>query len=220
VHQEETELRISKQGDHQAHQAGTHPRVDARGQKMNLDPPMFRTINGALAFAFNFKHGQLKPSALATMMASSKTSARGLGGLDGAAQAGLIRSDVAALDPKIRGHILVARFCVRALPCSCRRDCCSGWRSNAEWLLAIADIANVVRQAALAGTVVNFTLRYAIVRRYFGVKQSLADAARASGVERHTASAHANKVIAYLKQEERQARYAIEARLKEANVVE
>lgn len=187
---------------------------------MVIDQPIFRTVNGALAFAFNFKHGQYKPSAMAQMMASRGSSGRGLGGLDGAAQAGLIRAGVDALEPRIRGHILAARFSVRALPCPCKRPCCSGWKSNEEWLVAISEISNTVRQAALAGTVVNFTLRHAIVRRYFGVRQSLADAARASGVERHTASAHANKVISYLREEERHARYAIEAVLKESNVVE
>lgn len=186
---------------------------------MVTDQPIFRTVNGALAFAYNFKHGQVKPSQLATMMGPSKTG-RGLGGLDGAGQAGMILDQVGALKPQVRVWILAARFAVRALPCDCRRACCSGWKWNNEWLFPISEIVDIVREAALTGTVVNFTLRRAIVRRYFGVRQSLVDAARASGVERHTASAHANKVISYLRDEERHARYAIEATLKQADVVE
>ena len=84
----------------------------------------------------------------------------------------------------------------------------------------MADIADVVMTEALSGRSVNFLLRHAMVRRYFGVRQSLVDAALQADVDRHTASAHANKVITYLKDQEQHARYAIEATLKEAGIVE
>ena len=186
----------------------------------SAEPALFGSTNAALSFAFNFKHGQLKPSSLATMMVGPKPTGRGLGGLDGAAQAGMIRAEIDALSPRIRGQILVARFAVRALPCDCKRACCSGFRANAEWLQAIADIAEIVRSEALAGTVVNFLLRHSVVRRYFGVKQSLVDIAAVTGVDRSTASAHAGKVIGYLKEQEQRARYDIEGRLKAAGIVE
>lgn len=181
---------------------------------------LFRSTNAALSFAFNFTHGQYKSSAMATMMGGPKPAGRGLGGLDGAGTSGMIRAEIDALDPKIRGQILVARFAVQAVPCDCRHSCCSGFRPNAEWLLAIAEISELVRTGALAGRSVNFQLRHILVRRYFGVHCSLIDAAAAAGVERHTASEHANKVIGYLKAEERQARYAIEGRLKAAGIVD
>jgi hypothetical protein len=218
MQQVQTELLSRQRGDAPLDKSHAHPRAHEAGPRMILEQPLFRTVNGALSFAFNFKHGHLKPSALATMMAGARPKGKGLGGLDGAAQAGMIREQVDSLG--LRGDILTARFAVRALPCPCRRPCSSGWRGNEEWLQAIAAISNHVRSVALKGTTVNFTLRLAIVRRYFGVRQSLADAAHASGVERHTASAHANKAITYLKAEEAQARYAIEAKLKASGVVE
>ncbi len=181
---------------------------------------LFRSTNAALSFAFNFTHGQFKPSSMATMMGSPKPTGRGLGGLDGAGTSGMIRAEIDALAPRIRGQILTARFAIRALPCDCGHACCSRVRPNAEWLLAIAEISELVRNEALAGCSVNFKLRHTLVRRYFGEHCSLIDAAIASGVERHTASCHANKVISYLKAEERQARYAIEGRLKAAAIVE
>jgi len=191
---------------------------------MQLEQPhelaLFRTADAALAFAFNFKHGQTKRSGLAVMMGGGGGNGRGLGGLDGAGQAGMIEGEVERLDPSIRSRILIARFAPRVLPCACKAACCSGWRSNRDWLLAVSDIVALVREAALAGCTVNFTLRYAIVQRYFGVRRSLVDAATAADVDRHTASAHAGKVIGYLREEERQARYAIEARLKVAGIVE
>ncbi|MBI4291288.1 MAG: hypothetical protein HY661_07415 [Betaproteobacteria bacterium] len=180
---------------------------------------LFRSTRAALAFAFNFTHGQYKPSAMATMMGGARPEGRGLGGLDGAGTAGLIRAKVDALEPRNRGQILIARFAVQALPCDCRHACCSGFRANAEWLKAIAEISAAAR-TVLAGCQDNFRLRSVLVRRYFGDQKSLVDAACAAAVDRGTASAHARKVTAYLKGEERQARYAIEGPLKAAGIVE
>ena len=181
---------------------------------------LFRSTNAALSFAFNFTHGQYKSSAMATMMGGPKPTGRGLGGLDGAGTSGMIRAEIEALDPRIRGQILIARFAVRAVPCDCRHSCCSGFRPNTEWLLAIAEISELVRTGALAGCSVNFQLRHTLVRRYFGVHCSLIDAAAAAGVDRDTASAHASRVIGYLKAQEQRARYDIEGRLKAAGIVE
>ena len=181
---------------------------------------LFRSTNAALAFAFNLKHGQYKSSAMARLMGGPNPTGRGLGGIDGAAQAGMIKCEIDALAPRIRGQIIVARFALRELPCDCRHACCSGFRPNHEWLLAISEIAELVRTEALAGTVVNFTLRHIIVRRYFGVHISLVDAAKAAGVDRDTASVHASRVIGYLKTEERLALYEIEGRLKAAGIVD
>ena len=185
-----------------------------------VDPALFRCVPDALRFAFNFKHGQCELSAMARLMDGDSRAGRGLAGLDGAGNAGFVWSEVDALEPRIRGHILVARYAARALPCDCGHACCSNWRPNADWLLAIAEIAETLRTEALSDCVVNFTLRHIIVRRYFGVRQSLVDAASAAGVERHTAGRHADKAIGYLREEERKARYAIEGRLKEAGIVE
>ena len=182
---------------------------------------LFRSTNAALSFAFNFTHGQYKSSAMATMMGGPPSPQDAAwAGLDGAAQSGMIRAEIDALEPRIRGQILVARFAVRAVPCDCRHACCSGLRPNAEWLLAIAEISELVRTEALAGCSVNFQLRHTLVRRYFGVHCSLIDAAAAAGVDRDTASAHASRVIGYLKAQEQRARYDIEGRLKAAGIVE
>jgi len=159
---------------------------------------------------------------------------KGRGGLDGAALAGFIKREVLGLaipdtldelDPNweprpVWPRIITARYAVRAVPCICKLPCCSGWRSNNDWLIAVADIAELAISGALSGCRVNFNLRHAIVRRYFGERRSLVEAAKLAEVDRHTASAHANRVITYLKDEERKARYAIEARLKVAGIVE
>ncbi len=62
---------------------------------------------------------------------------RGLGGGDGAAQAGMIRSEVEQLD-RIAQAFLVARFAPASIPCDCGRPCCSGRQSNEEWHALLA----------------------------------------------------------------------------------
>ena len=77
-----------------------------------------------------------------------------------------------------------------------------------------------MRAEAPSGTVVNFLLRHAIVRRYFGETKSLVDIATVTGVNRDTASAHSSRVFGYLKAQEQRARYDVEGRLKAAGIVE
>jgi hypothetical protein len=76
------------------------------------DTPPFHSIKGALAFAFNFSHGSVKKPFLASLAGASKPG-RGLSGLDGAGQAGLIRAAVHELKPAVREQIIIGRFAPR-----------------------------------------------------------------------------------------------------------
>lgn len=189
---------------------------------------LFRSVHDALKFACNYRHGQLKAPGMATLYQTPpglgndppKPPSRGLGGLDGAAQAGIIGAEIKALEPKIRGQIIIARFTVKAIVCDCQNLCCSGFRPNVAWFKAISEIAELARTEALAGTVVNFHLRHLMVRKYFGVHVSFLGAAKTAGVDRDTASAHGSKVVTWLKDHERKAIFAIEGRLKQAGIVE
>jgi hypothetical protein len=186
---------------------------------MPYEIALFRSVHSALTFAYNCKHGQLKPNILATMIGNGGHGG-GLQGLDGCAQAGMILSEVSQLRPVIHSSIISARYSVHALPCTCKKPCCSGWRTNIEWEIAIAEIAEQARLAALGGTVANYTLRHTIVRRYFGLRSNLNEAAERSGVDRNTASAHAGKIITFLKDHEKHSMYEIEGRLKAGGVIE
>lgn len=184
-----------------------------------VSDPVFRSMDGALWFAFNFKHGTVKPSALAQMMSSKAHKSRGLGGLDGAGQAGMIKSEVMALGP-VRSNILAARFSPNGIPCSCRAPCCQGYKPNPEWSDAIEILSGQAMTAALAGKVSNYRLRMGIVARYFGVRASLPRLAEECGVHKDTASVHNSAVGAWLGREEQLARYDIEGRLKMAGIIE
>lgn len=194
---------------------------------------VFLTVRGAMMFAMNFGHGTLKKSSLVEMMGGGRVG-RGLGGLDGAAQSGMILTELGRIRQR-RRSIIIARCAPPSLPCTCRARCCRGWRENPEWGEAIGDLTAHVLEEGLAGTVSHLRLRRAMVIRYFlgkegkpgsrsaapsGMKQSLAEVAEQCGVHRNTVSAHNKAIVEHLKREEQLATYEIEGLLKEAGIIE
>lgn len=162
--------------------------------------PLFESAHGALVFAFNFS-GQCYDRPMMNRLASPAFgSGKGLAGLDGAAQAGMIRAEVQAMG-QLAEAILIARLAPRVTPCSCRSSCCSGHRPNKEWGNAIAVLSDHIRTTALAGCTSNGLLRREYVVRYFTRKAeriSLEALADKHDVARNTVSAHAAKVTLLL----------------------
>jgi len=183
-----------------------------------VQDPLFRSVRGALTFAYNFSHGTMKASALAGMMGGARPKGRGLGGLDGAAQSGMIKFEVQQLGT-VASNILAARFEVQRLPCACKSECCNGWRVNPDWMVAVMNVSSLAH-GQVDGLSHNIRVRIAIVKRYFGAKDSLGEIARQCGIDRDTASVHANKANKWLTEQERMALYAIEDQLKAGGVVE
>jgi hypothetical protein len=183
-----------------------------------MSEAVFRSARGALMFAFNFTHGTLKKSALAGMMGASPNG-RGLGGLDGAAQAGMIKAEVDHL-PELHQAILIARYTPPVSPCACGRACCRGSIETPEWGRAVNWLTEYVLLECLVGTVSRYRLRRTLVMRYFGQKIYLVATAELCGVNKNTASAQNQKVTERLRHEERLAEYAIEGVLKSAGIVE
>lgn len=162
--------------------------------------PLFESAHGALVFAFNFS-GQCYDRPMMNRLASPAVgSGKGLVGLDGAAQAGMIRAEVQTLG-KLAEAIIIARMAPRSVPCHCRSACCAGHRPNKEWTDAISVLADYVRTTALAGCTSNGMLRREYVVRHFTRKDdriSLEALAEKHDIHRDTASAHAAKVALLL----------------------
>lgn len=184
---------------------------------MAYEEPLFRSHREALTFAYNFSHGTMKPSALTTMMGGPKRAGRGLGGLDGAAQAGMIKAEVSKLPP-VQAACVAARFSPKQLKCACRSPCCTGSKPNPEYLVALTTIAAIAKNS-LHGLTKDVRLRQGIAQRYFGETFSLVDLGNRCGVNRDTASVHANKMMAFLKAQEELGLAEMETRLKLAGVV-
>lgn len=158
--------------------------------------PLFDSAHGALVFALNFS-GQCYDRPMMNRLASPAFgTGKGLVGLDGAAQAGMIRSELQTMG-KLAEAILIARIAPRWMPCHCRQSCCSGKKPNKEWTDAVAYLADHVRNTALAGCTSNGMMRREYVVRHFTRKEeriSLEELAERHDIARNTVSAHASKV--------------------------
>ena len=200
----------------------------------SVDDPLFRTAHDALVFAFNYSGQSYDRPMMNRMAAPSVGTGKGLAGLAGAAQSGMIRQEVQALG-RLCESILLARLAPRSIPCACKAPCCRGNKDNPEWREAISFLADQMRSTALAGTLANALARRACVIRYFTTKdkrQSIESIADSIGINRDTASAYISKVNAWfagtLERNGRQAvpgrdvlaMLAVEDRLQKIGVVE
>jgi hypothetical protein len=183
------------------------------------DDPLFRTDKGALLFALNFSHGTVKQPALLTLMGGPRRAGRGLAGLDGAGQAGMLKSALERMS-RIRRAVLVARYAVAKLPCTCGRPCCSLQRDNPEWAEAIGVVTEWLLVQGAAGTWSHYRMRQALAQRFFGVKVSFTKIAADCKVKRDTASLYFKRTKELLNDEERLARYEYEGVLKASGVIE
>lgn len=190
---------------------------------IQIEPSLFKNVHAALAFAFNYRHGQVKRPYLATLAGGPTRSGRGLGGTDGAGQAGMIKAEVQAM-AKFHGSIVIARFSQARVPCSCKAPCCNGYRLGEDWGEAVDALAEEVKDRALDGLRVNYQLRKSLVVRFLELREmqdvTLKDIAKTCGVNRDTAGAHNAKIVACLREGERLAMYEVEGRLKQAGIIE
>jgi len=167
--------------------------MNARHHPTLETEPVFRSAHGALKFALNHSHGTLQKPLIIRLMGGA-SGGRGLGGLDGAGQAGMILAELEQLS-ELHGALIIARYAAPTVPCECRSQCCRGYRESELWRVAIAYLVQYILTEGLTGTVSHYRLRRAIVTRYFGVKASFVDIAKECGVSRNTASAYNAKVV-------------------------
>ena len=183
--------------------------------QQQYEEPLFRNAHEALKFACNFTHGQLKPSVMALLSSKTYRRGKGLGGNDGAAQAGMIKQEIEGLGSPGRA-LMLARFTNPSVSCSCGVICCSGEKPNKAWVSAISDATDYAVRAL--GGISNHRLRRALVERYFGRKATFGVIAERMGVNRDTASDQNNKIVALLGREEEKAMNRISTELKALNV--
>lgn len=157
--------------------------------------PLFASAHAALTFALNYSMQQYDRPLMNRVSSGELTAGmapdggKGLSGLDGAAQAGMIRAELARLKP-IEQAVLVVHAAPSQLPCECRAVCCSGWKLNREWQDALAVLCEAAAAGALSGCASNGRLRSDLIQRIFGAKVTLALLAERYGVDENTASAH------------------------------
>ena len=161
------------------------------------DNQLFKSAHAAMTFAFNYE-GMPALSVMNRMAQEpSGMPGKGLSGIDGSAQAGIIRYKLQSLG-FLSEAILIADIAPRSRPCSCRSPCCSGHTRNQEWSEAINWISDNVRVEALDGHKTTHPLRRACVEMYFGVKHTAVKMAHHHDVSEQTAGLLIRKVKRYL----------------------
>lgn len=179
---------------------------------------MFRSTHEALRFAYTFSSEAYERPMMNRMADKPSRGGRGLSGLDGAGQAGLILAEVLQL-PGHGQHALTARYAPKGYPCGCRAPCCSGHRTSKEWRAAVSVLADYVLHEALVGMLSHYRMRVALVERWFGVSMSVVSLAALCGVDRDTVAAHNERIVKVLKAEEAKAWHAIDERLRERGLI-
>jgi len=156
------------------------------------EAPLFTSAASAAAFALNFSGVNLQKSSVNRLIGSPSPEGRGLGGLDGAAQAGMIRAELAAIG-FLGEAMIVADIASRTRPCLCKAPCCSGDVINPEWAAAINLLASVAKELKIAPAYMN--VRILLLKRFFGLPLEITEIAKVCGVSRETASSHNSKLV-------------------------
>lgn len=181
--------------------------------------PLFSSTHAALVFAFNFSHQAYDRPVMNRMAGGPKRSGKGLVGLDGAGQAGMIRAEVATLKPEEQ-HLVVAKFSPRTDICECRAACCSTRKPAKEWTASIDWLVEYVLRAGLTGQISHYQMRRMLVMKACGVKATQGDIADRCGVSRVTVSEYAHRVSKHFTAALSRGEGALDLRLKAAGIVE
>lgn len=156
---------------------------------------LFHNAHAALSFCFNFS-GQYQRPAMNHAAAPARGLGKGLSGMDGAAQAGIINSELKKLD-FLKQAILTARVAPRSMRCECRRLCCSGKMANTDWVRAIDTITDKTKEL-LNGSHTDYAMRCALVKRVYDDHSTLDQIAERFDVHRNTAGAHYGHIHRWL----------------------
>jgi hypothetical protein len=163
---------------------------------------LFKSAHNALTFAYRFSSEQYNRPMMNKLADKTARTGKGLAGLAGAGQAGMIRREVKELGA-LHEAIVIASFAPPSTPCACKAPCCSGEKANKEWSEAIY-LITMAAMERLSGKLSHYQLRRGIVERQFGVKRTLSDLAEQCRVNRDTASEHNAILTAWLTGDKKQ----------------
>jgi hypothetical protein len=179
---------------------------------------IMKSAKEAVVFALNYTDQQYALSPMAAFLKhSGGGSGRGLNGLDGAGQAGMVWAEIACL-PYYQALAIIARCTAHRLRCTCGSPCCSGWRANEMWTQVTSQLCDHSLQA-LAGHVSNRRLRLASTEKVFGAKVTLDEVAVKVGVSKSTAARQHAKIKDLLRTLEHHGWEALTAALEEKGML-
>lgn len=160
-----------------------------------MNEPIFKSAHQALTFAHNFSRGSLDRPTMLKMADKVKRTGRGLGGLDGATQAGFIFLEIKEMD-RLHRNIILAKF----LPQSAHCPHCGHAVPSLDWLEAIRYVSDeAMRRGVLSGHLVHRLVRDGIVAKYFGQKILLGDLAKKANISDRTVTDQNGKIVTWLR---------------------
>lgn len=162
---------------------------------------IFYSAHESVVFALNYCEQQSAMSPMAKLVQQgSYGSGRGLVGLDGAGQAGMVMAEIEKLSRQnyYMAVALIARCTHDRIRCNCGQPCCSRWRPNPLWREAVNQLGDYVL-THLSANVSSRVLRLTVVGKHFGRKVSIEHIAEDCGVHRNTAGQQANSIRKALK---------------------
>lgn len=169
---------------------------------------LFKNSHEALTFAFNFSSQQYALSPMSKLVDTGIVgSGKGLVSQDGAAQAGMIRAQVAKLSCEQRACI-IARYSPRFVECQC---CGSRDKVLQEYQEAISTLGQWA-VSTFTGMSVRIAREY-VVRSYFERDLTIKAIAHQSRVAKTTLYDYRSKIVEKLKVIDHQAQCAIEGLL-------
>lgn len=184
---------------------------------LSTPPALFRSTHDALRFAFKCDYELIGRSLMSRMADGPTRTGRGLGGLDGAAQAGMIAAAIGELPPLQRA-LLEGRFCPKTFPCECGLRCCRRWYYNPRYKHAFELVTELV------GTVVPLTrpyyrLREGVIQKHFGETIRVVQIGEEYGIADSTVSKYSKLILDVVRPQDKAAMRAASDVLQAAGIV-
>lgn len=188
---------------------------------------LFKSVNAAVRFALNYANdANVERSAMNKLSDPSKGVDRGLSGVDGMGQAGMIRAMMHTTG-EFHEACLIARAAVHRIPCSCGAPCCSRSRPNFEWheavnyiSLEVKRLLELERKEGIRGIKDDPALRRTLVAKYFGERIRIKELAKACEITEMTVAGHQGKFTKIIKKAEGEAWDLIDEKLRAAEIID
>lgn len=148
-----------------------------------MSEPLFKSAAEAIIFALRYSSQQYAETPMSKMMKRTgrKGSGKGLVGIDGAGQAGMIQKKIDSLPPLERACI-IARYTDRQDEC----PCCHNIVASEAYRGAVTTLADWAKHTVKDVTDVE-RMRFAIVQEFYERRRSVGKTAEAIGMARSTA---------------------------------
>ncbi|MEI2416197.1 DNA-binding protein [Orrella sp. JC864] len=181
--------------------SGQSTRMAAPPAGAAASEPLFGSAHAALTFAFNHSAQVYDRPMMARLAATPRPgSSKGLGGTDGAGQAGMILANLDGL-----GDLHQLIICARFLPKTAECRCCGHHAWDADWLAVVRKISDLAMAAGvLSGHVVHRSVRDGLLVRYFAGKEGrdripLRTLAVKAGISERTVTDQNGKLTVWLR---------------------